>query len=115
MRDENDKGAYLPKAIKKPSDVKEQILIYRFDGLSDIISACAELAKHSFSGDSSAYATENSKYILVIKQSKENKRGASPFLLAEFGERLGAENALTLCERSAKIAGENAVMILSEL
>ena len=91
---------------------------YRFETLSDLLSACRRLISVGYDSESSAYRDEQSTYFLFL-----SILAASPFSLPpqlEFLVEYGSlENAaalrLYICEHASLIAAPNAVHRLAEL
>lgn len=78
-------------------------LLFRFDGLSDLLAACARLENCRYAGDSTAYAGDGGGFYLLLRPADDEKRCE---FLTELGRKLPfspgylGEHARPICDRA---------------
>jgi negative regulator of genetic competence, sporulation and motility len=108
------------KYTAEKEDRSEKTLAYSFEGLHDICAVCKRLADAGFSGDSSAYFSNDGRWFLSIRIKAESYQAAKHFdrfaFISEYGEREDPGSlSLYVCEYATPISQSNAVSLLSSL
>lgn len=106
-------GDGSPIAFSKEPLFAEKML-FRFDSLDNMLSACAVLAERGFASPSSAYAETNCYYLAVGEDSRfalpaGSRTLSCADLVLEFGVKIDKAAEGWLCEHGECICPEHAV------
>ncbi len=113
------KNAYIQTSEKEELHefVRKRALAYKFDCIENLISACRRLSFGGFSGESSAYGSENSYYLLVGNEEVRLGNGVgTEDMMKEYGEEISVSSfEMLIGEHCRSICKAMAVEILSKL
>lgn len=111
-----DQGLSPLKSAKKASAPKRTALTYCFERFEWLLTACRELYRRDFSGESSLFRDKEGRYYLVLSPAaSEGQKCAPSSFLSEFGELESTEHAhLYVNENGCCICRENAVELMSK-
>lgn len=116
MHSFKDQGVAQAKPIKRPSTPKRATLTYCFERFEWMLTACRELYRRNFSGESSLFRDKEGRYYLLLcPAASEGQKCAPSSFLSEFGELESTEHArFYINENGSCICQENAVELMSK-